>query len=278
MKSRIRLLNLMVSSTLILLAVGAVLVVLGIFNTALKWDIFGPKLEAVLYGVFGSCMALAAFGVAMTGIVALQESVKDFKRFVQSRTQEEPVPDAPRRAYAARMALVIVVMGCLVGLCALANHAVLSSRCVTFKRLTREQLINFEKRIVGQLETLPAPPQNNVPRDLYDVIRTIDHLDFVSRTTLYVADPAEPGAMWGFTAWRDFYTNSDGFARFYIAKDFEKAMRRALDGDASTLDRINGKREFTWYKVLASADGKAKGIVRVDGDSRQSFRDYRLGE
>ena len=65
MKSKIRLMSLVVSFTLILLTVGAMLVVLGIFNAALSWDIFGPRLEALLYGVFGSCMALAAFCGAM---------------------------------------------------------------------------------------------------------------------------------------------------------------------------------------------------------------------
>ena len=97
MKSKVRLLSLVVSFTLILLTIGAALVVLGIFNEALKWDIFGPKLEAVLYGVFGSCMALAGFGVAMTIIIAMQESVRDFKKFVQARTNQEETPDAPRR-------------------------------------------------------------------------------------------------------------------------------------------------------------------------------------
>ena len=58
------------------------LVVLGIFNAALNWDIFGPRLEAFLYGVFGSCMSLAAFGVAMTVILALQESVRRITKVV----------------------------------------------------------------------------------------------------------------------------------------------------------------------------------------------------
>jgi hypothetical protein len=80
MKTRVRLLNFVVSFTLILLGAGAMLVVLGIFNEGLHWDIFSPRLEAVLYGVFGSCMALAGFGMAMTLIIAIQESVKDFKR------------------------------------------------------------------------------------------------------------------------------------------------------------------------------------------------------
>jgi hypothetical protein len=277
MKSKVRLLSLVVSFTLILLTIGAVLVVLGIFNEALNWDIFGPKLEAFLYGVFGSCMALAGFGVAMAAIIAMQESVRDFKKFVQSRTNQEETPDAPRRIYAARMLGVVTVMAVLVSLCALIDHIVLSQRCKVFKRLAAEQVGNFQPRIVGLVGAFPAPPQNNVPRDLYDVVKTLDNLDFINRTTLYIPDPTEPTAMWGYTAWRD-YTNADGFARFFIAKDFEKAMRRAVDGSTADLDQLNARNEFVWYKLLAGEDGKAKAVVRLDGNSHQSFREYRLGQ
>lgn len=278
MKSRVRLLSLVVSLTLILLAIGAALVVLGIFNEALDWDIFGPRLEALLRGVFGSCMALAGFGVAMTAIIAIQESVRDFKRFVQARTSEPEAPDAPKRAYAARMGAVVGVMAVLVALCALANHLVLTQRCGVFKRLAAEQFGSFEKRITAHVTAFTAPPQSHVPRDLYDVVRTIDDLEFVVRTTLYIPDAQEPAAMWGFTAWRGVYTNADGFARFYVAKDFEKAMRRALDGDPGDLQRINARNEFIWYKVLSASGGTARAVVRIDGDSRHSFREYRLGK
>jgi hypothetical protein len=278
MKSKVKLMSLVVSFTLILLTIGAVLVVLGIFNEALKWDIFGPKLEAFLYGVFGSCMALAGFGVAMTIIIAMQESVRDFKKFVQARTNQEDTPDAPKRTYAARMLAVVAVMAFLVGLCALMDHVVLTKRCKVFKRLAGEQIGNFQTKITGIVGTFSAPPQNNVPRDLYDVVKTLDNLDFITRTTLYIPDPTEGTAMWGFTAWRDSYTNADGFARFYVAKDFEKAMRKAVDGRPSDLEQINARNDFTWYKVISGSDGKTKGVVRIDGDSHQSFREYRLGQ
>ncbi|MFA7157772.1 MAG: hypothetical protein WC299_00600 [Kiritimatiellia bacterium] len=278
MKSKVRLLSLVVSFTLILLTIGAVLVVLGIFNEALKWDIFGPKLEALLYGVFGSCMALAVFGFSMTVIIAMQELVLDFKKLVQARTNQENVPEAPKRIYAARMLAVVVVMAVLVGLCASINHVVLTQRCKVFKRLAGEQLANFQKKISGIVDGFTVPPQNNVPRDLYDVVKTLNNLDFIARTTLYVSDPTEKTAMWGFTAWRNYYTNSDGFARFYIAKDFEKAMRQAMDGTSMELDQINSKNEFTWYQVIAGSDNKPKAVVRIDGDNRQSFREYKLGK
>lgn len=275
MKSRVRLLSLVVSFTLILLTAGAMLVVLGIFNEALNWDIFGPRLEAFLYGVFGACMALAGFGVVMTVIIAVQESVRDFKRFVQARTAGEEVPDAPRRTYAAGMLAVVAVMALLVAACALVNHVVLVRRCTVFKRLSAEQLGNFRGRIAAVVDAFPAPPQSEVPRDLYDLVRALDNLEFVARTTLYIPDPNEKAVMWGFTAWRDFYTNADGFARFYVAKDFEKAMRKAVDGDPADLDRINARHEFTWYERLPGAAGAPIGVVRIDGDSSQSFREYR---
>ena len=84
--------------------------------------------------------------------------------------------------------------------------------------------------------------------------------------------------MWGFTSWRNVYTNADGFARFYVAKDFEKAMRRAVDGNSTELDGFNARNEFVWYRLLMGADGKPKAVVRLDGNRHHSFREYRLGE
>lgn len=277
MKSRVRLLNLVVSSTLILLTIGAALVVLGIFNEALNWDIFGPKFEAFLYGVFGSCMALAGFGVAMSVVIAMQESVKDFKKFVNARTDEEEAADAPRRAYAARMLAVVLGMALLVGVCALANRLILAHRCGVFKKLADEQVANFEQQLLRHVNGFEAPPQSHVPHDVYHVIKTIDNLDFVNRTTLYMPDPAESNAMWGFTAWRHFYTNGDGFAKFYVAKDFEKAMRRAIDGDDGPLTAINAANEFVWYRLLGGDSAPARAVIRVDGNSRANLREYRLG-
>ena len=278
MKSKIRLMSLVVSFTLILLTVGAMLVVLGIFNAALSWDIFGPRLEALLYGVFGSCMALAAFGTAMTVILALQESVRDFKRLVQARTSQADIPEAPRRTYAARMLYVVLAMALLVALCNGINHVVLVKRCRVFKHLAAEQSGNFQARIAGIVGAFAAPPQDNVPHDLYDVVRTVDNLEFVSTTTLYLPDPAEAAAMWGYTAWRNAYSNCDGFARFYVAKDFEKAMRRAMDGDDAALEDINARNEFSWYQPLAGAAGRPVAVLRIDGNPRFSFREYRLGQ
>jgi hypothetical protein len=151
-------------------------------------------------------------------------------------------------------------------------------RCDVFKRLAAEQAGYFKDRITGIVETFDSPPGSDVPRDLYDVVKTLDGLEFITTTTLYIPDPTERAVLWGFTAWRESYTNCDGFARFYVVKDFEKAMRKAVDGTPADLDRINALDRFTWYTLLSGSNGQARAVLRIDGDSRHSFRDYRLGQ
>lgn len=58
-------------------------------------------------------LALAGFGVAMAVNISMQESVRDFKKFVQSRTNQEETPDAPKRTYAVRILGVVAVMAVL---------------------------------------------------------------------------------------------------------------------------------------------------------------------
>ena len=64
MRSQMKLLSLMVRATVVLLTSGAFLVVLGIFDDLLEWDIFSPEVEKLLRGVFAACVALAVAAVA----------------------------------------------------------------------------------------------------------------------------------------------------------------------------------------------------------------------
>ncbi len=78
--------------TLALLAASAMLVVLGICNAIMDWDLFGPVIEKVLYSVFASCLALAAFGVAMVSVLSSREIIRDFRAYVLLRSGEPPAP------------------------------------------------------------------------------------------------------------------------------------------------------------------------------------------
>lgn len=278
MKKRIRSLSLAVHATTLLLVVAAALMVLGIFNESLDWDLFGPRLEAVLYGVFGTSVALAGVGTALTMVLGVQEIVRAFQALPKARGADDAAaaPEATRGGYARAMAAIALGLAALIGALALTNGRVLAHRTATFKRIAAEQVGNFEPKLAARVAALGAPPRSAVDKELYDLIRTLDGLSFVQRSTLYVPDPEDPAALWGYTAWRD-YKPEDGFARFFVAKDFEKALAAALRGESAGLDRLNEERNFTLYRTLRGADGKPVGVLRIDGNPRENFREYRLG-
>lgn len=276
MDKRIRLLTLTVQVTSSLLIAAGALIVVGIFNEAMNWDIFGPKLEAILYGVFGSCVALAAVGVGLTLVLGTQEIVRAFQRVQQSLAREEAAPEPPKSAYARVALYVVLALAVLVTALAGLNHAIQVHRSGVFKKLAREQMEHFDDKLVALIETLKEPPRDHVPFELHDLIRTLDGLSFVRKTTLYVADASDASAMWGYTAWRE-YRVEDGFARFFIARDFERAMKEGLNGSEAALETQNAEIGFTWYHVVRGRDGRPLAVLRIDGNPRENFREYFLG-
>lgn len=276
MNKRIRLLTLTVNITSSLLIAAGALIVVGIFNAALSWDIFGPKLEAVLYSVFGSCIALAAVGVGLTLVLGTQEIVRAFQRVQQSLAREEAAPEPPKSAYARVALYVVLALAVLVTALAGLNHAIQIHRSGVFKKLAREQMEHFNDKLVALMEPLREPPRDNVPFGIHDLVRTLDGLTFVRKTTLYMPDPSDESAMWGYTAWRE-YRVEDGFARFFIARDFERAMKQSLEGAGAALDEQNAEVGFTWYHVIRNAASKPVAVLRIDGNPRENFREYFLG-
>ncbi|MFH1037787.1 MAG: hypothetical protein V1789_03845 [PVC group bacterium] len=271
MKTAIKPLTPVVYSTSILLVIGAFLVVLGIFNGSLEWDIFSPRVEAVLWGIFYSSVALGSFGVALSVVLGIHQIVTSF-RFL---TKERHLPEPSRFRYISFMLWLTAIMAGIVVICAFVNYRVQIHRTDVFTRLATEQMAHFGPKLARLLQPVSSPPQDHVPRKIYDLIHTLDNLSFVSRTTLYLPDPEDDSALWGYTAWRD-YKKEDGFARFFIARDFEKAMEEALDGNPELLQEFNRRREFTRYFIVFNEKGSAVAVIRIDGNPRENFRDYAL--
>ena len=271
MKPALRLLAPVVTMTVILLMVGALLVVLGIFNENLNWDIFSPRVEAVLWGIFGSSVALGVFGVALTIVLGIWEFVKLLKGM-----QKEPRAQSVSLSHGLRWILYSVVfMALVVVICAFINYRIQIHRRDVFTRLASEQMAHFGSKVSSLLQPLSIPPRDHVPRKIYDLIHTLDQLSFISRATLYLPDPEDDSAMWGYTAWRD-YKDKDGFARFFIAREFEKAMKAAMSGEPKLLENINRRDEFTRYFVISDGKGGSSAVLRIDGNPRENFRDYSL--
>jgi uncharacterized membrane protein len=96
MRGQVKLLSLTVWVTLWLLAIAATLVVLGIFNQQLRWDIFSPQVEALLYGIFFSAVILSLFGVAIAFVLGLKRIV-DAVEALERKGQLEAIPVAKTR-------------------------------------------------------------------------------------------------------------------------------------------------------------------------------------
>jgi hypothetical protein len=277
MKKRIRLLKISAGMTVALLAAGAVLVSVGVFDDYLDWDIFSPRVQKCLQGVFAACVALGFFGAAITVVLGVEESVRSLRNLARVRgVAEPPVEEPSRRGYVAVVVALLCAFALLIASLAFINHRVQVGRSAVFKKLAVEQFDHLSPRFSGALAELQAPPRTNVPPVIYDLVHSLDNHSFIERTTLYVSDPADAAAMWGYTAWRDYRTE-DGFARFFVAQDFEKALQRACGGDPSALDAMNAARtEFSWYGVVTGAAGRPLGVVRIDANRKENFRNYTL--
>jgi hypothetical protein len=276
MHGKIRLLTLSVQATVFLLLAAAALIVVGVFNESLNWDLFGPKLESILYGVFASCVALAFVGVGLVTVIGTQEIVRAF-RTLERHFAGEPEQAEPGRGVYAKILLygVLAMAVLVVGLAAL-NQGVQSHRSKVFRKLAAEQMQHFEGKLAALVSPLKAPPRDNVSYELYDLVKTFDDLAFVNGVTLYLPDPQDASAMWGYTAWRE-YRKEDGCARFFVAKDFERAMQQALAGDVAELDKVNRKPGFSFYHLVKDASGKPIAVLRIDGNERENLREYAFG-
>jgi hypothetical protein len=51
------------------------LVILGVFNQQLRWDVLSPQAEAMFYGIFFSAVLLSIFGVAIAFVLGLKRIV-----------------------------------------------------------------------------------------------------------------------------------------------------------------------------------------------------------
>ena len=159
--------------------------VLGIFNAALEWDIFSPKLETFLYGVFGASIALGAFGVAITIVLGIQEIVKVMESLNPNlRLDSEVAPKASKIVYVIYMVGLATVLAALIGVLSLVNHRILIHRSGVFKRIAAEHTQKREHKFFQQLAQFTTPPRNNVPETLHDLIVNVNKLSFVNGMTV----------------------------------------------------------------------------------------------
>jgi hypothetical protein len=254
-----KLLSLTVRATVILLTAGAFLVVLGIFDDLLNWDIFSPQVERLLRGVFAACVALGGFGAAICVVLGIQEVVHAFRKLVA----RDEVREAPRRTYTVVLAAVLLLLVVTVAAFGAVNRRVEAHRLKVFKLIARDQMAQLGPHLASEVVRVPAPCETCGTPEMEQFFRTLLGLSFCRSATLYLPDPAN-----GTVLWR--YPRED--PRF--AKDDDRAIHLALQGDTAWIDLKNAGPGFVWHHVIKDGQGKTRAILQIWGDESESFREY----
>ena len=287
MRDRLRLLSLVVTATVLLLAGSAVLVVLGIFNGYLHWDLFSPEVEKVLYAIFGSCVALAAFGVATSFVLGIQEVVFFFRRLTERVVPGAPeaaaVPAAKKktslRFYPAALTALLILLALTVLGFNYANQRVLNHRLQVFKLIIRDQMAQLGPRLASEVAGLKGPCASCGTPTLDQLLKTMQSLSFFRSATLYLPDPQDATVLWRYPAATSCSSCGETLTmeRFFVARDLDRAVQLALSGDTAWVEQMNRDPAFHWYHLIPGAGGKNRGVLEIWGNENESFRDYEAG-
>jgi hypothetical protein len=279
MRGKVNLLSLTVWMTVWLLLVGAVLVVLGVFNQQLRWDIFSPQLEAVLYGIFTSSIILSIFGVAIAfvlGIKRIVDAVEALER-KGSLNAELAGPKARRLTYAGYMLGIFTAFAALIGVLGMVDHQVQVHRTGVFKQIASEQMQRLSQRFIpplSQLKTTPVTTKIN-PQALREVMTAFRELPFVREAKLYLPDAQDKSALWRYTSYSLDPKGQVVFQRFLVVKQFEEAILRSLNGNSKDLNELNQRIDLAWYQTIKDSQGKPLAVLKIEGNPSENFREYK---
>ncbi len=264
-------LQLVVRCTLTLLFIASFLIVLGIFNATMDWDIFGPKVEAVLFAIFWSCVVLSGCGVAITLVVGTLEISQSITALAKDQRECRDIRSGATTAW---IIAVFVITALTLGGLSFANCQVQKHRTTVFKRLAKENA----KTLMMRTATALTENRNkeHISRELYAALRALEGLSFVKSVTLYFPDPADNALLKAHNP-KTSYKSDQSFCVILAARDYEKAVFKALSGDSSELTRMNNQADFTFYFTIFDDTPSPVGVLKIEGNSRENFREYKLG-
>jgi len=249
--------------------------VLSIFDATLDWNLFGPKVKALLNGVFYSLLSLSVIGVALTLTLGMWEVAHSFRTLLADRTGE----GAGEISRAAQLKWIIggiTALAMTIGVLALANQSVLRHRSGVFKRLAGEQMRHFEPKLASALAGVDPVAKQKLPQKVEDLMRTLNELSFVSRTVIYLPDPTDAAALWRCKGY-DYSASRRDVKRIFVAKKIEKAVAKALAGDATDLEALNAEPDFNLCLPVRDASKKIVAVLKIEGNKRENFREYKFG-
>lgn len=268
-------LRLVIRTTAILLLIGAVLLIVGLFDTFLGWDIFSQGIENFLSSIFFSCLVLAGVGIALSFVLGLLEIVE-----IMRASHEGRILSPPRVGYYAKRSMlgVSALIGLLIAL-SMVNTGIQKHRQGVFRQITEQQTQKIAPKLASALPTdLTAP---KVAPELGQAFDTVKRSDLVWSTILYLPDPSDSDALWYYNGHYSHDYNAKDyepvFERLFVSKDREQAVSNAFSGKDNSLETFNNDKVFAWLEPIEQA-GAMKAVLYLEGNREADFRDYPVGE
>jgi hypothetical protein len=275
---RVEFLSWVVWGTVSLVAAGALLLVVWLFDSALGWDLVHGAVEQLLYGVLGSALALGACGAAIGGLLSLLEIAHGIGRWSAVAVPAGGIGfTSSWRRFLTLAGAGIALLATVLGGLAWVNQRVQAHRGEVFATLAGEQMAVLAPRTAPALATLGRSRPQVPPPAVVAALSAVQASSFCQGATLLLADPDDPEVLWRYRPSYRQGVPPARFERLYVAGKTDRAVRQALAGDPSPLDRLNGGPGFVFHHLLRDADGQPLAVIRLDGDPRESFREYAGG-
>lgn len=258
-----------------LLAVGAFLSILAIFDQALAWDIFSPEVERIVVAALTSCVVLGAFGLAITLTSGILQIVTSIAPPSEPAVASAEVATPSRRKitrFGAGLIAGLTAIAVLIAILHVSNGRILAGRQRTFKRLAEDRLAELSPRLVRELSARATP--DATPPALAEIFRTLLAEPCCHDAALFVADPEDASFLWRLERSPDDYRRFV-FRHVFVTRDQEKAVRLALQGDTKWLEQMSGDANWIWYRPLrATPKERPLAVVYLAANPNESFRDY----
>jgi len=259
-------LSFIVRLTALFLGLGSLLVIVGIFDNYLGWDIFGPQLESLLYGVFFACLVLAGSGIALSFVLGVKEIAELLRASLSGQSLPPP---RPMRRYVGFTALGVLAISLLILALEIGDRRIQAERNRVFQRVASDTIEPFSERLVAQLPVgIPRPKPG---AEVDQVMDAINGHDWVARATIYLPDVNDEERLWEYEAHRGGSSESR-FDRMFPASRHERAIQRAFAGGPRVLREFNESSSFSFLHPLR-VDQSLIGVVWVKANKETSFRE-----
>ncbi len=263
-------LRFVIRSTALLLAIATVLVIVGIFDATLGWDIFGPVLESVLVGVFCTCLVLATTGIALSLVLGLEELVDLMRAGHDGRRLDPP---RAMSTYLRWAGLGTVALAMLIVVLSAINHRIQLHRHGVFKEIAHERALEAADRIARDSSAIR---ERRIALALRDAMLLLQDDPAIRSAAVLAADPADPDIVWRYAPKNWHQPEKHRFERSFAGRDRERVALEGFRGDRSAIDAFNSRDGFDWIEFVRPPEGPPYVLV-LRGNPSQNFRVYSGG-